>query len=138
MSAIFLKTTLATVADYVTDARTLLQDVIQPYRYDDPSLLVALNIALLEGRRLRPDLFVYTYGRHVPSFGVVDTTEIEIEEQFRQGFVFGMCAHALARDQEDVEDQRSNAFMQVFTTVLTGFKPAPISGSNPPPTAGGK
>jgi hypothetical protein len=136
MPATVLNTTLDTVQDYITDARTLLQDVISPFRYDDPSLLTALNIALLEGRRLRPDLFVYTYGAHVPTFSVVDETEVDIEEQFRQGFVFGMCAHALARDQEDVEDQRSNAFMQVFTTVLTGFKPVPIAGGAP--AQGGK
>lgn len=136
MPATVLNTTLDTVQDYITDARTLLQDVISPFRYDDPSLLTALNIALLEGRRLRPDLFVYTYGAHVPTFSVVDETEVDIEEQFRQGFVFGMCAHALARDQEDVEDQRSNAFMQVFTTVLTGFKPVPIAGGSP--AQGGK
>lgn len=137
MAALVQNTTLDTVTDYISDSRTLLQDVIQPYRYDDPSLLVAFNIALLEGRRLRPDLFVYTYGAHVPTFSVVDTTEVEIEEQFRQAFVYGTCAHALARDQEDVQDARSTAFMGVFTTVLTGFKPSPIAGG-PPPAAGGK
>lgn len=139
MAATALQTTLDTVQDYVTDARTLLQDVIFPFRYDDLSLLTALNVALLEGRRLRPDLFVYHYGAHVPTFGPkVTTEEVVIEEQFRHAFVYGLCAHALARDQEDVEDQRSNAFMQVFTTVLTGFKPAPIGGSGPPPAGGNK
>ena len=37
-------TTLDTVEDYITDARTLLLDTIAPYRYDDASLLVALNV----------------------------------------------------------------------------------------------
>jgi hypothetical protein len=54
-----LNTTLETVADYVDDARVLLLDQVQPYRYDDTSLLTALNVALLEGRRLRADLFVF-------------------------------------------------------------------------------
>ena len=39
---------LESVSDYVQDARTLLLDRIAPYRYDDISLLVALNIALLD------------------------------------------------------------------------------------------
>lgn len=136
MAAIAFHTTLDTVVDYITDARTLLQDTVLPPRYDDASLLTALNVSLLEGRRLRPDLFVYTYGSNVPSFGPkVDDTEIKIEQQFRQAFVYGLCAHALARDQEDVEDQRSNSFMGVFHAVLTGFKPPQITGSNPPGAA---
>ena len=55
MSAFTFNTTLDTVQDYITDARVLLQDLISPYRYDDPSLLTALNVALLEARRLRAD-----------------------------------------------------------------------------------
>ena len=40
--------TLQTVGVYITNARTLLQDTIPPYRYDDLSLLRALNLTLLE------------------------------------------------------------------------------------------
>ncbi len=46
---------LQTVESYIGDARTLLLDQIPPFRYSDTSLLIALNLALLEGRRLRPD-----------------------------------------------------------------------------------
>lgn len=132
MAAVTILTTLDTVADFIEDARTLLQDTVLPNRYDDTSLLVALNIAILEGRRLRPDLFIYHYGRHLPNFTVVDDTEVVIEEQFRHGFVYGLCAHALARDQEDVQDERANAFMNIFNSTLTGFKPPPLQGSGPP------
>ena len=57
---------LETVEDYIEDTRTLLLDRMEPYRYNDPSLLVAFNTALLEGRRLRADLFVHKYGNDVP------------------------------------------------------------------------
>ena len=48
---------LTTVQQYVTDARVQLLDTVFPYRYSDPELLQAMNMALLEARRMRPDLF---------------------------------------------------------------------------------
>jgi hypothetical protein len=119
------------VKEYIDDARTLLLDQVAPYRYADPSLLVALNLALLEGRRLRPDLFVYRHGNSVPSYSAVDGQKINIEPQFRKAFVYGLAAHALARDQEDVQDQRSNLFMGVMNNILTGLGTAPIGGGTP-------
>lgn len=124
---------LETVSDYIQDARTLLLDRIAPYRYDDISLLVALNLSLLEGRRLRPDLFVYKYGNFVPSFAAVDGQKVPIEPQFRKAFVYGLAAHALARDQEDVQDQRSNLFMGVMYSILSGVGSGMIGGGTPNP-----
>jgi hypothetical protein len=122
---------LETVSDYITDARTLLLDTISPFRYDDKSLLIALNLALMEGRRVRPDLFVYKHGNRVPHYDSVSGAVVPIEPQFRKAFVYGLASHALARDQEDVQDQRSNAFMQVMMSILTGGGGAPISGGTP-------
>ena len=129
------QTALETVADYLTDVRVLLLDQTAPYRYDDASLLTALNIAILEGRRLRPDLFVFRHHDQVPQFFANDTTEFEMEAQFRLGFVYGTCAHALVRDQEDVQDQRSQSFMGAFRAILTGIQAPPIEGAS---TAGAK
>ena len=124
---------LETVADYIDDARTLLLDRIAPFRYSDVSLLVSLNLALMEGRRVRPDLFVYKHGVAVPSYNAVTGQKVPIEPQFRKAFVYGMCAHALARDQEDVQDQRSNMFMAVMMSILVGIGAAPIGGGTPGP-----
>jgi len=125
---------LETVSDYIEDARTLLLDRIAPFRYNDVSLLVALNLSLLEGRRLRPDLFIYKYGNQVPSYSAIDGQKVNIEPQFRKAFSYGTAAHALARDQEDVQDQRSNLFMDVFSVILTGLPyPAKIGGGTPGP-----
>lgn len=113
--------TLETVSDYISDARTLLQDTIQPYRYDDPSLLVAFNTTILEGRRLRPDLFIYRHGHdRVPSFNSNDNEVFHMEPPFRLAFVFGTVAHALMRDQEDIEDVRATTFMSAFNSMLIG------------------
>lgn len=117
-----MSSALETIDDYISDGRTLLQDTISPYRYDDASLVVAMNVTLLEGRRLRPDLFLYSrnFKNGVQSFQAKDGTKLEMEEPFRLAFLNGMCAHALQRDQEDIQDQRSGMFMGIFTTILVG------------------
>jgi len=53
---------LDSVESYILDVRTILLDKTPPYRYSDNSLLVAFNTAMLEARRLRPDMFVYKFG----------------------------------------------------------------------------
>jgi hypothetical protein len=116
-------TALSTIDDYIDDGRTLLQDTISPYRYSDTSLIVAMNVALLEGRRLRPDLFVYNKAcgpTGVQSFQDKDGTVLVMEEQFRLAFLHGMVAHALERDQEDIQDARAAAFMGIFNAILVG------------------
>jgi hypothetical protein len=115
-------TTLDTVEDYITDARVLLLDQVAPYRYDDPSLLTALNVALLEGRRLRADLFVFCdrEGGRVPSYAVVDNTKVPIEQQFRLAFLHGLVGHAIQRDQEDIQDARATSFLNIMSNILTG------------------
>ena len=122
---------LTTVEGYVQDVRTLLLDKIQPYRYSDDDILVGLNTALLEGRRLRADLFVTRFGNEVPSFDAVDGEIVPIEPQFRLAFVYGIAAHTLLRDDEDVQDQRANTFLDRFMSMLTGVRQAPVMGGTP-------
>jgi hypothetical protein len=118
----------------MADARTLLQDTIPPYRYDDPSLLTALNITLLEARRLRPDLFVFnleTKGQ-TQSFTEVDETYVAMEPQFRLAILHGLCAHALERDQEDVQDVRASSLMAQFNAGLVGRTLGGVAGGSGP------
>ena len=49
---------LDTVAQYLEEARRLLQDEVAPFRYPDDDIVDALNIGLMEARRLRADLFL--------------------------------------------------------------------------------
>lgn len=129
--------TLNSVADYVTDARTLLQDKIQPFRYDDLSLLTAINITLTEARRMRPDLFVFNnmVEGQVQAFTEVDDTYVEMEPQFRLAILHGLCGHALERDQEDYQDARASAFLGMFNAGLVSHGIGPVAGGSPP---GGK
>lgn len=125
-------TTLEMVSDYITDARNVLQDVISPFRYDDPSLLQGLNVSMLEARRIRPDLFLNpTYNGIVPTFQNNDTTQVAIEQPFRLAFVYGMCAHTLLRDAEDFQDARATAFMASFQGILMGLTIPAMTGGSP-------
>lgn len=129
-----MSSALETINDYINDGRTLLQDTISPYRYDDPSMIVAMNVTLLEGRRLRPDLFVYNKNcgpTGVQSFIDKDGTKLFMEEQFRLAFLHGMVGHVLERDQEDIQDQRAAAFMAIFTTLLVGKQVSNNTGQPP-------
>lgn len=122
---------LNTVQSLIDDVRTLLLDKLQPYRYTDTELLTALNTALLEGRRLRADLYVTRFGNDVPFYGAVSGEQFCIEPQFRLAFVYGVAAHALLRDDEDVQDSRANGFLARFTDTLIGVRPSPIQGGTP-------
>lgn len=126
--------TLNTVANYIADARTLLQDKIPPYRYDDPSLLIGLNVALLEARRIRPDLFVFnlSVNGQVQAFISVDDTHVALEPPFRLALLHGLCGHALERDQEDVQDIRATTFLGLFNAGLIGRALGGIGGGSGP------
>ncbi len=126
--------TLNTVADYIAEAHTLLQDKVPDYRYDEQSLLTAFNITLLHARRLRADLFVYNLAvmGQVQSFKVVDDTKVVMEAQFRPYILHGLCGHALERDQEDVQDLRSATFMNIFYIGLVGRGMPGVAGGSAP------
>lgn len=123
MAAVTTSSALETITDYITDARVLLQDTIAPYRYDDPSLLTAMNVTLLEGRRIRADLFVFNKDG-VQFFTGNDGSLVCMEAPFRLAFLYGMCAHALQRDQEDIQDTRAGKFLDIFNAILIGAKPS--------------
>lgn len=135
-----------TVGAYIKDARVLLQDTVPPLRYGTRSLVAALNIAMLRGRELRPDLFI-GYLDATPQFYVDETEDailnnnpfpttepntdtlydqwVPMEEQFRPAFVYGIVGHAMMRDQEDVEDQRATQFVRLFEKMLIGTAVSP-------------
>jgi hypothetical protein len=106
---------LDTVQNYVTAARGLLQDKVAPYRYEDSDLLEGLNFAMLDAKKLRPDLF---RGLTLQSFSTVDTTAVVIDEMYRVAFVYYIVGHAQLRDEEDDQDNRANQFRAKFSALL--------------------
>ena len=129
---------LMTVEQVIKGVRTLLLDKVQPYRYSDISLVAALNLAMLEGRRLRPDLFIQRYSVEVPQFEAVSGDTLGIEPQFRLAFEYMTAGHALLRDQEDVMDDRATSFLTAGASILVGVRQAPISGGTPTPSKAGR
>lgn len=128
---------LNTVQGYVKGVRGLLLDKVQPYRYTDIAIIAALNLALLEGRRLRPDLFICRYGIDVPQYEEVNGDIVPVDEQFRLAFEYGTAAHVLMRDEEDVQDARANSFENKFHDILVGVRPGPVQGGTPTPSKAG-
>jgi hypothetical protein len=111
--------TLATVQNYVSSARTLLQDSVEPYRYPDADLVEGLNFAILEARKMRPDLFLGQ--TTLESFSTSDSTAVTIDEQYRVAFVYYMVGHAQLRDDEGEQDARASAFLAKFTQKLAAL-----------------
>jgi len=127
--------TLGKVQDLISDARTLLQDIVGTgYRYTDASLLVALNISLAEASRMRADLFVWNLRMRgqVPAFQAVDDTKVGLPVQFRLAMLHGICGHAMERDQEDYADSRATTFLNMFNQGLVGRNLGPVVGGAGP------
>lgn len=110
---------LATVTDYVNAARVLLQDVeSDAYRYSDAELVTALSLALLEARRLRPDLFLTADPQ---SFTTNDTTAVNVDLQYRTAILWYVCGYAQLRDDENTQDARASGFLTKFASTLTAL-----------------
>lgn len=110
---------LGTVAEYVVEARRILQDTVTPYRYSDTNLLSALNMGLLEARRLRPDLFIGSGLRSaVPSFSAVDGTNVLWDPQYRAALVYYIAGQTQLMDEESTQDARATVFLNKFVSQL--------------------
>lgn len=110
---------LDTVQDYVDRARVLLQDQYEPYRYPDTDLVEALSEAILEARRLRPDLLSGYFRTSLPDFSTSSMTQsVPIDPQYRVAFVYYICGQAQLRDDENDQDSRATVFLNKFTSQL--------------------
>lgn len=111
---------LDTVQNYIDKVRTLMQDLIAPYRYSDADIVGNLNSAILEARKIRPDIWLSTFRGSLPSYSsATPTTVVAIEPMYRMAFVYYIAGYTQLRDDESVEDSRGMAFMQRFTKQLT-------------------
>lgn len=111
---------LDTVGQYLKECRILLQDQIVPYRYADAELVDAMNIALMEARRLRADLFLPLF--EVPFFtstGTINTAAtVTLDPMYRSSLVYYMVGRMQLRDDESTTDQRATAMLGKFTQQM--------------------
>jgi len=114
---------LDTVQDYVDRARVLLQDQISPYRYPDADLVEALSEAILEARRLRPDILSSYFRTSLPDFSTSSMSQsVPIDPQYRVAFVYYICGQAQLRDDENTQDSRASAFLNKFVAQLISIQ----------------
>jgi hypothetical protein len=113
-----------------------LQDRAEPYRYEQDELILILNTAMTEIKRLRPDAFAGTLlTANTPQFhdpadgsppvGYIPTTDPwPIDEQFLAPVIEYIAAYAEFRDDEFVdgaassESGRATLFMQRWVQRL--------------------
>jgi len=114
---------LDTVGQYLVESRRLLQDEVEPYRYPDSDMIDALNIALLEARRLRADLFLPAF--LIPWFDPTKTspgtdldTPVPFEPMYRQSLVYYMVGRMQLRDDESTTDARAASLLTKFAAQM--------------------
>lgn len=110
---------LDTVADYLADARVLLQDTVEDYRYSNAELVENLNLGLLEMRRLRPDLMIATFGGSIPKYSASSlSTAVKCDVQYRMALLYYVCGQAQLRDDEATQDSRASVFLNKFLSQM--------------------
>jgi len=109
-----------TAADVISDARAILQDTdSQLYRYSTEDLVQYLNTALLEAKKLRPDLFLDYIGLDVPNFTTSNLDgDFPIDEMYYSPCVFYVVGFAELRDDEFTVDARAATLMNQFVAKL--------------------
>lgn len=109
-----------TIADVLTEARNILSDTREPYRYTDARLILALNQAFAETKRLRPDLFI-SVNFVLPSYTVSDTAQaFPIDEMYFPTVVDYVVGRQAFADDEFTLDGRAAAFFQKWQGNLIG------------------
>lgn len=111
---------LDTVGQYLEETRRLLQDEVAPYRYPDDDLVEALNIGLLEAKRIRADLFLPLFDiPWVDPSGTIDmATKVTLDPMYRSSLVYYLVGRMQLRDDEPTVDQRAAGLLQKFTAQL--------------------
>jgi hypothetical protein len=113
---------LETVGQYIEESRRLLQDEIVPYRYPQADMIDALNIALLETRRVRADLFLPVFT--LPYFDPTKVTApdlakpVPMDPMYRQSLVYYVVGRMQLRDDESTTDARSAALLTKFVAQM--------------------
>lgn len=133
----------STVTAYVSSTRNRMQDRISPYRYTDAQIVDALNVAMEETQRIRPDIFLdlkyqqrlqpndlddgfiaayYTVNDIAfvgSDYDLPNGTLVPIPSRYNDPIIWYMGAHLQLLDVDDTQDQRGVAFMAKFMQRMT-------------------
>jgi hypothetical protein len=120
------------VSDVLANTRSFLQDLIgPPYRYADDDIVLALNTAIAEIARIRPDMFLeYKYQHPLPRrstpndmlpglFVSTRTTDVvPVPRTYYQPMIWYISGLLQAWDVDDTQDVRAQTFSQKFLGAL--------------------
>ena len=108
------------VGQCVAEARVILQDTVVPHRYSDEDLYANLNTALLEARRLRPDLFLADLFGPPPRFLPEEhASAFPVSTLYTVAFINYLVGRAELRDDQFNSDARANALLTSFKAQLS-------------------
>jgi len=114
---------MATIGELVTTARDLLQDnrdpAKAPYRHIDEKLCRYLNMALMDAKRLRPDLFLPDISTKEFAFAKTDfAVPFPLEYMYQSPFIEYMVGMVSVEEDEYVEEGRAAALLMRFGAKL--------------------
>jgi hypothetical protein len=110
---------LDTIDDYIREARVLLQDTREPYRYNANEMVDALSAGLGEARRLRGDLFLPLF--EVPAYQGLTTpvgTKVPMDRMYQSALLYYLVGKMQLRDDEATTDSRAATLIAKFTQQL--------------------
>ncbi len=114
-----------TYATLITEAREILQDTQEPYRYSDELMINLLNRGLQAAARIRPDAFWDTFSVTdivVPEITTGDLNAVfPIPMQFYNPIVYYLVAWAEVVDDEFTVDSRAATLNAAFKAELLGL-----------------
>ncbi len=113
---------LLTYGQMLTQARTLLQDQSQPYRYQDAELYFALTEAMADARACRPDLFLVVGLDAAPTFitSALANTVFPLAWQYAPAFIDYIVSRAETRDDTYTDNGRATILAARFISRMTG------------------
>ena len=107
-----------TVADVKKRVKSTLKDKVDPLRYPDADILDAINDALIEVRRIRPDLYLAKKFK-VPLL-VNDADPLPFEDFVFNSVVYFVIGTLMLRDDEFAVDTRALTLINKATAQLQG------------------
>lgn len=116
---------LRTMQDLLDRVRQVLQDLDSAgYRYPTADLVGYTNDAVLEAKRLRPDLFVGAYAKALPQVSATapdfSAVAFPLPDSCFVATSNYVAGRAELRDDEYAIDGRAMTFVQAFTKTLMG------------------
>lgn len=109
-----------TYQNAIDEAREILQDTEEPFRYSETVTLNILNRALQEVGRIRPDAYWDTFsGEDIVVPEVSDTSDLfPLAMQFYLPIVSFIVAWSEVLDDEYTQDSRAAMLIQQFKTQV--------------------